>query len=628
MKKTMSETPNYAQKKDRNEMFRFVPFGICILLVLVLLYISGMSPVKMGEFADSDCYMHLIRVTDLYNTGRWYDPVIFKANAPYGHSMHWSKPFDILLLIGAVPMTLLTDFETALFWWAVVVSAILLVASFIAIPWATEPVLRDKDGPFLAGFVFIVQLSVLSLCQAGRPDHHSLLLFIFLLSIGFTLRMIQRPYKAFICYLAGAVSGLAMWVSLESIVPTCTITGILGLLWVLKNDDFSAKSLHYCIALLVVMGLSILIEKPWNSITILEYDRTSMVHWSIFSFVTVFWVIILMFGRYTGLFKRVICRLGFAVVGAAAIAVAPIFCFPKFYGEPYPDMDPRVFSIFFSKVDEIRPLLSKSGSLAIAVQLIGPAVVCIPFLVYQLFRKDRDQERQVWIYVSLSFAIFLLTSLYQAQWSFYLQILLCIPMASLMVLMRQWGPKMGVWRKLKNNLILLVFCAVPLILGLLTSRTIRRGDSTGSWQDISIVKLCKYLNEEGKQREQSFRILTHIDFGPEILYRTQHEVIATPYHIRNGQGMLDTYDIMMANTDDEALKIIQKRGIDSIVLCPRSSESSLYSKIGDATTFYQRLCDGVVPIWLRKVELPSDLASSFLLFKTIEEKQIIHAKTS
>ena len=143
------------------------------------------------------------------------------------------------------------------------------------------------------------------------------------------------------------------------------------------------------------------------------------------------------------------------------------------------------------------------------------------------------------------------------------------------------------------------------------------GDSVRSHKQVSLVLICEYLAEAEKWREQNYRIFTHVDFGAEILYRTQHEVIGIPYH-RNGPGILDTYDIMTADTDEKALEIIQKRGIDLILLRPKSTESIFYSKPELASTFYQRLRDNIIPNWLREVELPSDLSSSFLLFETIE----------
>ena len=84
---------------------------------------------------------------------------------------------------------------------------------------------------------------------------------------------------------------------------------------------------------------------------------------------------------------------------------------------------------------------------------------------------------------------------------------------------------------------------------------------------------------------------------------------------------------MTADTDEKALELIQRRKIDLILLCPKSSESIVYSKPEQTSTFYQRLCEDMIPNWLRKVELPSDLSSSFLLFETIEEKQVAYGNT-
>jgi hypothetical protein len=56
-----------------------------------------------------------------------------------------------------------------------------------------------------------------------------------------------------------------------------------------------------------------------------------------------------------------------------------------------------------------------------------------------------------------------------------------------------------------------------------------------------------------------------------------------------------------------------------IVLRPTSGEPQFYSKPEQASTFYQRLCKDTIPDWLRKVELPSGLSTSFLLFEVIEE---------
>ena len=605
---------NYIKNKDTIEMLCFICFWVLFCTIFVLLYVSGLAPTKKGELADPDCYMRLIRVTELYNTGQWYDPVIPRSNSPDGERLHWTRPFDILLLMGAVPLTLFTDLGSALFWWGVIISPILMIATIVALQWSTRPILT-KDGPFLAGFIFVLQIIILSYYQAGRPDHHSLIVFVFVLSVGFALRMITRPFSARLGYMAGVIGGISMWISVESMVSLSIILGVLGLLWLLENGDFLKKNLHYTLALFVTIGLSLAFERSRQNILVKEYDRLSIVHLSIFGFITLFWITIFLLDRHSQIFRRWVNRFLSVPMGLAAIVLAIYIFFPKFYKGPIADVDPRVVQIYVSRINELRPLLSSLGPPVIPIQLIGSAIVCFPFLFYLVLKRTYKENWKGWIFISISSVVFFLLSVYQIRWSVYAQTLLIISMTLLMVMIRQTGPGKGFLKTLKNVFVVLVFSTGFMILGLIAGAI--KEDPAGNDQQVSLVRICEYLTKAEKWQNRSMRILAHIDFGPEILYRTQHEVIGSPYH-RNGPGILDTYDIMTADTDEKALGIIQKRGIDLILLCPESSESTVYSQSEQTSTLYKRLREDMIPNWLKKVELPSDLSSSFILFETAE----------
>jgi hypothetical protein len=357
-------------------------------------------------------------------------------------------------------------------------------------------------------------------------------------------------------------------------------------------------------------------ERPWYDLTTQQFDRLSLVHWSILGFIAVFWVITLIFDLYSVFFLRMSRRFSFVLAGTAAIALTTLLCYPKFFKGPFADVDPAIIPVWLKKVEEVQPLLTIS-TFVIPLQLFGSAVLTFIFLFYLMLTDRRNECRIGWLFILLAAVVFFLISLYQIRWSAYAQILLILPMTALMVLLRQKGPSTGFLKTLKNVFIVLVFSFGFLLLGLLADEIFQKGDSGENRDEVSLIRMCKYLTDSEKWRQRSFRILTHIDFGSEILYRTRHEVIGTPYH-RNSMGILDTYEIMTADTDAEAHKLIQKRNIDLIMLCPKSSESAFYSKHGHESTFYKRLLNDTIPDWLRKVDLPADLSSSFLLFETIE----------
>jgi hypothetical protein len=616
----MSESLKYEQSMYRNEVFSFIPFSICVALILILAYIFGLAPIKKYELADSDCYLHLLRVENLHKGGYWYDPVITRINPPYGQTSHWTRPFDVLLLAGTLPLTLFTDFKSALFWWGVMISPVLLIATLIALQWSVRPVLSSsKDGPFFACFIFVFQIATLNCYQPGRPDHHSLLAFLFVLSIGLTFRIILQPISIRLCYLAGAISGLAMWVSVESLLSTSIIMGMLGLFWILENGDFLRKSLRYSVGLFISLGLALVLERAWMNLFVEEYDRLSIVHFSVFGFIAILWACLYVLDRHTQLFCKLTNRLLSILVFAAVLALLIFVSFPKFYKGPLVDVDPRLIPIMLNKITELQPLISGSGSLVMPVQLLGYAVICFPFLFFLLLWRRHDAKWKSWLFITLSSIVFILISLKQVRWSIYLQILLIIPTAGILVLLRQRGPKVGFLKTLKNVLLVLIFSLGFLLIGLLADVIFKRGDTEKNRQEISLLRICDYLTKVDKWNGQDLLILTHADFGAEIIYRTKYKVLSTTNH-RTGEGFWDTYEIMTADTDEQALEIIKKRGINLILLCPESTESVFYFKSGQKSIFYKRLLNGTIPKWLRKVELPSDLSSSFLLFENIDKK--------
>jgi hypothetical protein len=72
---------------------------------------------------------------------------------------------------------------------------------------------------------------------------------------------------------------------------------------------------------------------------------------------------------------------------------------------------------------------------------------------------------------------------------------------------------------------------------------------------------------------------------------------------------------MTAQRDAEALVILRKRGIDVIVIYPKSCQAEVYGGAEDVVTFYERLVNGQLPAWLEPVPLPEELAERFVFFK-------------
>jgi len=198
----------------------------------------------------------------------------------------------------------------------------------------------------------------------------------------------------------------------------------------------------------------------------------------------------------------------------------------------------------------------------------------------------------------------------------YAQTLLSVVMAEIISRILFWLRKHGTGLVIATARLatITLLSAGFAVVGLLLDVHTNYFNSPKNQKKVPLSELCAYLNRAQQWGGKTLRILTHVDFGPEILYRTDYEVIATPYH-RNGQAMIDTYDIMTAETDNKARDLINNRGINMVLLCPDSSERVFYSTETQISTFYKRLRRGPIPDWLNRVELPDDLSSSFLIFE-------------
>jgi len=593
--------------KDGNDFFLYLAFSTCIAVALTMWYLLGRAPIPAGDLADSDCYMHLIRASDLYETGRWHNPIIERSNAPYGDRLHWTRPFDLLLLAGAVPGSWLTSFSSSLFWWAVVVSPVILIAILLALRWAARPLLGE-DGASIVGFLLAVQVGVLTYLQAGRPDHHGLLLLLFVLSLGLILRLIERPFRAGLCVAAGAVSALSMWTSVESLAMVAVFLGGLGALWIRHGGDSAKKATYYCASLFVFTCLAMAIERPWPDLATVEFDRVSVVHVTILGLMTLLLLVLSLLAARGKLLQPWRLRLGAALAAGAILASGIGAIFPRFYGGPFVDIGPGMARVL-ARVDEVQPLLSGNGPWIFGAPLAGYGILFLGLLV----GRGIDLTDRRWTLVLVAAVVFTGLSCYQVRWAMYAQVVLLLPAVVLITYLRTSlsSRQRGLHRLLTNVGITAAFLLLAAF-GPLIVRFTGKAEPFASRPQSSVRAMCRYLTTDMQWQGRKLRILAEIDYGAEILYRTPHEVIATPYH-RNRQGIMDACAIMAAQTDEEAQSRIRRRGIDLILLGPEASDPSLFADPGPTPAFYRRLCDGAPPPWCRPVQLPDEL-SSFRLF--------------
>ena len=555
-------------------------------------------------FMDTDAFMRMVRVEALVDSRDWYNHYISRSNFPFGEELHWSRAFDILLIGLSLPFRLFFDTHTAIKWSGVIISPLLKMLSLPALFWATRAFLTSRNA-FRACILFLTQWGVIQYFAFCRPDHHSLLILIYLLFLGAALRTIDRPSGSMPC-LTGFLSGIEIWLSPEALLPIAILSLFLFIHWIYNKASALIGLIKYQSTLLIFSALAILIERPPSSFTSIVYDKLSFVHLCIFA---LFLLQLLCLNRFYCFQHSQKRRFIASVFGSLIVFSVINFIFPDFLKGPFVMVDKQTTQLWLSQVSEVQPLRFTSlTEISTTVAFMGSLLFTCILLIRQIFTHSLcDNPKKVFLFLSL--LVFSFLAFRQLRWSLYAEIIVVL-----------------------YNTILLSWCLdkvqtckrpLCVILG-----------QTASWSLIGLGHLlCVFLlsifisapnapvlNEEPlhavdqvlSSENNRFTILTHIDCGPQILYETKHNIIATPYH-RNTAGILFWFDTM-ASTDMDAVKnALQSRNVTHILIDPQKNETFLSA---NPNNFFTRLLNKTaLPPWLEPVAFPSNQASSFLFYK-------------
>jgi hypothetical protein len=596
---------------DRKQLFKHV-LGATALILLIQTLLAAHFGIFDGRLHDPNCYSWLNRVLHLHETGSWFDARIPRIDPPYGHELHWTRPFDVLLFIGAWIGAPLVGFKNALYAWGVLISPILQIFALIAFFWALLPLFSNRQI-FVLGVLFVFQIVIILSFKAGRPDHQSLLYLLFIVSLGFGARLLLQPFHLRWCYGAGFVSALALWVSVESVLVILMNLLCLGLFWLLENDDFERKLFHYSLSLLLVSTAALLVEKGFADLLEPELDQISVAFVSLFALIFAFWAAVGRVRVMTGAKLGWGSRMALAVIGAAVVAAATEFLYPGFFAGPGSNADELMQQVRVQHIGEAQPLISGGWQrgLKYFFTCMGIGIPTIPVLVYHLFRRRKSDVR-FWVYLSIGLLIFAPLAFQQIHWVPYVGILL-LPGYTWLVSRVVEGAENRVSKgqvMLFRPLILFICATWYFLPALLLGQ---QGEHPKPRTRCGMASISQYLDDPERWGDRPRNILAWADFGPELLYRTKHRVYSTANH-RFQRGFTDSYNLMSSSSDGEALKIIRERRVDLVLICA-TREDELYVRADGQETFYDRISEGKIPSWIREVSLPDDIPGDFRLYE-------------
>jgi hypothetical protein len=260
--------------------------------------------------------------------------------------------------------------------------------------------------------------------------------------------------------------------------------------------------------------------------------------------------------------------------------------------------------IWLSNVREAMPLYRHGLTTTIAIATL-PVIGLIGYVV-MVWRTRRDGEAfGRWAAIGYAAALATILLVWQTRAAAASQLLAVPGAAALGWVLIQWFQK----QKSIFVRVLGTGAAFMLVSGAIVS------EASGFWEDDKPATPGQQAINNANWRcpqiaflrpvalQPRGQVLTFVDLGPRLVTLTHHDAVTGPYH-RNAQAILD---VMRAFRGDaaNAKAIIDRRGIDYVLICPNMSESTIYR--ADAPKgWYAQLAGGRVPAWLEPVQLPGD----------------------
>jgi len=576
----------------------------------------GDEIVSGGGLADGDSYTRLVRIERLIETGGWFDNTIPRANAPFGTSVHWTRPFDAALVALAAPMMPVLGIKGALYWAGVVISPLMHLLAALTMVWAMTPVL-GRTGALIAGAMTGAQFGVLAFSIIGRTDHHAVFGVTVVLTFGFLARSFtdrpsRCPFHNINALMLGVMLAFGLWMGPETLILLGLSFAATGLSWVAGEKGASRRNVFAALGLLVSLILMVVAEKGLGDFFLVEYDRASIMHVTLAVLLVAFWTAIAASHR---IWRRagVAGRMVMGGVGAGLTTLILRLLYDGLLLNPLTNVDPAVLEIF-GAIGEYSPIRDTAHILF----YVGGAILALPWVVWRAYSNRSGPHRWSWLILAAALLVYTMLAMTWARWALYAGFFLSLIIADLMVftdgaINRRFTPQSRVLVKVVAIVLIAIGPASAGMIGLAAAGADKKADIEAEAASYPLQELTGFLNKPPWQDRPRI-IAASANFGAEILYRTSHKVVATVHH-RNTDGVYDGYRMFSGKDEGQVRDLVRKRKVDLLLLCPDSSHDGYFLTEGRDGTFYQRMETDDLPGWLTEISLPEKAAKGFRLFE-------------
>jgi hypothetical protein len=587
-----SETSNFFPSRAaaggwRSEM------GLAVIATIVVLALNAFGGFEtLSDFrGDNDSLMRLVQVRDLIDGQGWFDLSQYRMGPEGGFTMHWSRVVDAPIAAIVVAGTVLTGSVALAETVAQIAWPALLFCLTLVFIVRASRLFGGEQAVLPSVVIGAAALHFVGIFAPGALDHHNFQLMLTAASLYF---LMEAPAKRGRALLSGACAALMLAIGMET-APYVAVLGLCAAgLFLFGGAGERLAARDFGIGFAGVSVLAFLATIPASSWTQPQCDAFSIAQFAMAALAG------------TGLAAAASMEFAAATRGRRLLAltslglaagVLMLLAFPQCISDPYSMIDERMREIWLANISEAKPLItllhSEPGK--VVARYVTPFIGLVWMAASLRSRSWRWQDVVVGAVLAMAFAV----SIWQVRGSTFSIAFAVIPLSA-------W---VGGWRRRaevsRSGWVSAKLVAVWLLslnaswTGAAAAAAVALEDNAAAPKDNSASDCERETDFATLASLPRATVLSVSNLGSPILAYSAHHAISGPYH-RNMDGNRMALEVSMGSTQD-ARRIMERRGIDLLAVCPGNPESRLLAKRAP-DGFLAAMLNGAVPAWLEPVQ--------------------------
>lgn len=551
---------------------------LIIILVLGRNLLTQIPELMAAKLPNPDSYQKLVMIRD-------HDPEIgfnfvARDNAPHGFWMHWSSPHTWLTWTFHKGLTTLgLEQETALLvaGAGLTMFSMLLLITFVTL---TLTNIGSPKAALLGAMAVASSPPIHSYGQLLQITHHIFMLVPVAAAAACFLRP-RLQTMALADLTGGLLLGLALWISPEAMPLVVALAGMRATI----RLQHAASGAVWPVAL----GLMLMLLAGWY----LDPPPPTFTAWAL-DHISYSWlllgVLLSMLLIYTDLCVARQLRLIHAISELSVLFLLAVFSWLWIVPDALHGAEGLIpaylHEVWYSLIQELQPTNTPAKAIG---------YLLLPIVGGGLLLWTARRERSLWMLVlALSTLIYAVLVSGHVRMGAAGALLACLAFG--LALSRMHGVENmhdASLPKATQIQVALLILVIPLQI--LIPVTLEHGEAS----EVSGTENDKKKNCELEQvlpllnSLPSGVVLASSDLGPEILFKTHHQIIAGNYH-HNLDGLTDNFRMLRDTPPDQiASAVAEQRGVDYLLAC-----TNMQPGLGVNASLAQRAAAGEPISWL------------------------------